>query len=45
MRQRVEALTDRWRRHPDRIPASEACEQVLAALDGPDTTPTNGAEQ
>ena len=44
IRQRIETLADRWRAHPDRIPADVACEQLLAALDGPSpTTPTNGA--
>lgn len=35
LRQRLEALVDRWRGHGDRIPVSEACQQVLAALDEP----------
>jgi len=44
IRQRIESLADRWRAHPDRIPADVASEQLLAALDGPPyATPTNGA--
>lgn len=34
-RQRIEALVDRWRHHPDRIEPADACDQILAALDEP----------